>query len=212
MEQVINLYDYQSIIFDLGGVLLNIDYQKSKKAFEELGVHDFDAHFSQLSQSNLFDKFETGKISDTEFREEIKKESQITSSDRQIDHAWNAMLLDFPIHRIELLESLSKKLPLFLFSNTNEIHIKLFKTRLAELNLLHRFENAFQKIYYSFELGLRKPHPESFIHILKENNLNPSQTLFIDDSPQHIEGANKAGLQSKFLAPNLDVISLFENV
>ena len=71
------------------------------------------------------------------------------------------------------------------------------------------FENSFQKIYYSFELGMRKPHPESFTHLLNENDLSPSKTLFIDDSEQHILGAQEAGLHSILLAPTLDVTSLF---
>jgi len=211
MQQIILPQSYQAIIFDLGGVLLNIDYQSSKLAFEALGVDDFDLHFSQLSQSHLFDRFETGKISAANFRDEIKKESQIECSDMQIDDAWNAMLLDFPIHRIELLEELARNVPLYLFSNTNEIHISIFKERLKRLGLKKRFESAFKHLYYSYELGLRKPHPEGFNYILTENKLTPSKTLFIDDSPQHIEGAKKTGLQSYLLPPDQDILSLFKN-
>lgn len=211
MQKIILPQSYQAIIFDLGGVLLNIDYQSSKLAFEALGIVDFDLHFSQLSQSHLFDRFETGKISAASFRDEIKKESQIECSDMQIDDAWNAMLLDFPLHRIELLEELSKNIPLYLFSNTNEIHISIFKERLKKLGLKNRFEKAFKHLYYSYELGLRKPHPEGFNYILKVNKLIPSKTLFIDDSPQHIEGAKKTGLQSYLLPPGQDILSLFKN-
>ena len=209
MQNKINLSLYDAVILDLGGVLLNIDYQASKNAFEHLGVEDFDAHFSQLSQSHLFDKFETGKISPSDFRSEIKKESQIDCSDKELDAAWNAMLLDFPIHRIELLEILSEKIDLFLFSNTNAIHIDIFKKRLKNAGLLLRFEKAFNHIYYSYQLGLRKPHPESFVHILKEKALDPSKTLFIDDSSQHIEGATEAGIKSILLDPKTDITQLF---
>lgn len=211
MQKKIDLFSLNAIIFDLGGVLLNIDYQASKKAFEDLGVKDFDAHFSQLSQSKLFDKFETGKISPSLFRSEIKKESQIECSDKELDHAWNAMLLDFPIHRLELLESLTKKIPIYLFSNTNAIHIDVFKNRLQKSGLLNRFENTFNKIYYSYQLGLRKPHPESFVHILEERALDPSKTLFIDDSAQHIEGATQAGIKSILLDSKTDITQLFDN-
>jgi len=209
MLQKIDPNHYQAIIFDLGGVLLDIDYQASKRAFEKLGVIDFDAHFSQLSQSHLFDNFECGMISPSDFRKKMMAESNITVTDEELDNAWNAMLLDFPIHRIELLERISKIIPIFLFSNTNIIHIQLFIQRLIKNNSRERFENSFQKIYYSFEMGMRKPHPESFTYIINENRLVASQTLFIDDSEQHIEGAKKAGLQSLLLESNLDVTSIF---
>lgn len=210
MEKQIDPLAFEAIIFDLGGVLLNIDYKASKTAFENLGVKDFDLHFSQLSQSELFDRFETGKISAREFREKIKNEAQIHSSDSLIDAAWNAMLLDFPLRRIELLEKLAKKIPLYLFSNSNEIHIRVFKEQLSGLGLQQRFENSFQHLYYSFELGLRKPHPESFLHIVAENKLDPGKTLFIDDSIQHIEGAKAAGLEAIFLPSTIDITALFK--
>ena len=211
MSKGIDLAQYQAIIFDLGGVLLNIDYQASKRAFEKLGVADFDMHFSQLSQSHLFDRFETGMISSEYFREQIKKESRIKCAEHHIDAAWNAMLLDFPIQRLALLERLSTQLPLFLFSNTNEIHIRVFKNQLTDHGLLKRFENCFTQIYYSYELGMRKPHPKSFKHILELNGLDASLTLFIDDSKQHIEGAKKAGLRTILLDPSIDITQLFEN-
>ena len=210
MQKLIDPLAFEAIIFDLGGVLLNIDYKASKAAFEALGVKDFDLHFSQLTQSELFDRFETGKISAEEFREKIKLESQIHCSDSQIDAAWNAMLLDFPLHRIELLEMLSSLVPLYLFSNSNEIHIRVFKERLFDSGLQQRFENSFQQLYYSYELGLRKPHPESFLYLVRENKLDPSKTLFIDDSIQHIEGAKAAGLQAIFLPSAMDITALFK--
>jgi len=209
MQYTIDPLHYKAIIFDLGGVLLNVDYHKSKAAFEALGIKDFDAHFSQLSQSHLFDRFETGKISPAAFRHELKKESKIDCSDKDLDKAWNTMLLDFPIQRLQLLEKLSKKLPIYLFSNTNEIHIAQFKNKLSEWGIRERFEVAFTQIYYSFEFSHRKPDPKSFEILLAENNLNASQTLFIDDSPQHIEGAKKVGLQTILLASTLDITNIF---
>lgn len=209
MSRIIDFSQYDAIIFDLGGVLLNIDYQASKRSFEALGVIDFDDHFSQLAQSHLFDKFETGKINASRFRSEIKKEAKISCSDQALDEAWNAMLLDFPLQRLELLEKLSAKIPLFLFSNTNVIHIELFKRQLNEQKWLNRFEKVFEKIYYSYVWGRRKPNPESFTSLLIENNLDPTSTLFIDDSSQHIEGAKQAGLNTILLRPDVDVTQLF---
>jgi putative hydrolase of the HAD superfamily len=202
---------YKSILFDLGGVLLNIDYQKTKIAFENLGINDFNKHFSQLTQSKLFNKFETGAISPSHFRNELRKEGKINSSDDEIDAAWNAMLLDFPLQRLELLESLAKQAPIYLFSNTNKIHIDQFHIKLKDWGIKDRFENVFTKIYYSYAFKHRKPHPESFLKLLEENDLRASETLFIDDSLQHIEGAKKTGLQSFLLDPNLDITNIFKH-
>jgi len=209
MQLTIDISNYKAIIFDLGGILLNVNYRKSKEAFEELGIKDFDLHFSQLSQSHLFDRFERGEISSHNFRKELRKESEIDCSDNDLDKAWNAMLLDFPMQRLQLLEKLSKKLPIYLFSNTNEIHITQFKNKLSEWGIRERFENAFTHIYYSFEFSHRKPDPASFEILLNENKLTASETLFIDDSPQHIEGAKKVGLQTILLESTLDITSIF---
>lgn len=211
MNKKLDPKSFEAIIFDLGGVLLNIDYQASKKQFEQLGIDDFDLHFSQMKQSQLFDKFEKGLITPRDFRNEIKKEGNIECTDAEIDHAWNAMLLDFPIQRMHFLEEIAKEIPIYLFSNTNEIHIQEFKKRMHTEKLLTRFENAFKKIYYSFELGEHKPKPAGFLQIINENGLDITKTLFIDDSIQHVEGAKKVGLQSVLLKSNEEVNELFSH-
>jgi len=191
---------FNAIIFDLGGVILNIDYSKTIKAFNKLGVSNFDELYTQAKQNNVFDDFEIGKITDNEFRNYIRMVSKVDLTNKQIDSAWNAMLLDLPLKRVELLERLNQKYPIYLYSNTNSIHLKAFREIIkSEHNDELLLESLFIKTYYSHELGMRKPNQNGFLKIVKGHDLELSSTLFIDDSEQHIVGANKVGLQTVWL-------------
>lgn len=205
-----NLERVSAIIFDLGGVILNIDYNKTSQTFKDLGLGNFDELYSQAKQSNLFDDFETGRMSSVQFRDELRSISGVSLLDKDIDNAWNAMLLDMPVERIEFLEELSKSKPLYLLSNTNEIHVKQFETDMKSNGLFDRFTEVFQNYYYSSAIGYRKPDKEAFKYVCEQNALEPSATLFIDDSIQHVEGAKEAGLQAIHLnTKESDIIQLF---
>lgn len=204
----IDLKDYRAIIFDLGGVILNIDYNLTSKAFRDLGFDDFDEVYSQARQSDVFDLFETGQISAGEFRDFIRSFKKCLSDD-QINNAWNTMLLDLPKERIELLKNLRKELPIYLLSNTNEIHIKAFLKIVADtFGDANLFDSIFVNHYYSSEIGFRKPEANCFEYVIHENGLEPSKTLFIDDSIQHIHGAEQVGLKAYHLK-NETIIDLF---
>lgn len=198
----------KNIIFDLGGVLINIDYNLTIDAFKNLGVNNFDQLYSQARQSHLFDKFEMGKIAACDFRHELKRLLPAGITDLEINRAWCAMLLDFPPQRIALMEKLKKKYRLFLLSNTNEIHHAQFSVILKKTNLLEKWENIFEKEYYSHQIGLRKPDVEIFDFVLKEKNLIPSETLFIDDSEQNIAGAQKTGMLTRLIRIGEDISDL----
>jgi len=199
-----------TIIFDLGGVLLNIDYHLTAKAFENMGVRDFNTLYSQAKQGPLFDLLETGEISNQSFRSQIRKITNIDLRDTEIDSAWNAMLLDFPVQRMELLERLEKKYRLILMSNTNKIHVEAFTKIISSAFGMQRFERVFNKKYYSSSIGRRKPDVATFEWILTTNSLHADECFFIDDSQQHIIGAKKAGIQSHWLQAGEDVISFFD--
>ena len=132
--------EIKNIIFDLGGVLLNIDYALTIKAFESHGVSNFEEVYSQAKQTDLFDKFETGKITENEFIEGIKSLIRKDIQKNQILEAWNAMLLDFPKERLSLLQEASKHYRIFLLSNTNETHITAFEKIIEEPSLFHAGE------------------------------------------------------------------------
>lgn len=197
-----------AIIFDLGGVLIDIDYTKTRQAFEHLGINNFNDLYSQANQQELFDRFETGQISGQHFINSILNYFSEPISPNKVVHAWNAMLLDFQIEKLILLEKLALKYPLFLLSNTNELHVPVVRQRLTKLSA-KPLEAYFTKVYFSHELGLRKPNSEIFEVVCNENNMNPSTTLFIDDSIQHIEGAKKCGLQTIHLTLDKDLLTYF---
>jgi putative hydrolase of the HAD superfamily len=197
-----------AIIFDLGGVLIDIDYTKTRQAFENLGISNFNELYSQANQQDLFDRFEIGQISGQHFINSLLNYFTEPISPNKVVHAWNAMLLDFKLDKLTLLEKLAAKYPLFLLSNTNELHVPIVRQRLSKLTA-KPLEAYFSKVYFSHDLGLRKPNSEIFEFVCSENNLNPSTTLFIDDSIQHIEGAKKCGLQTIHLTPDKDLLAYF---
>ena len=195
------------VIFDLGAVLLNINYHKTIEEFEKLGIKNSSSFYSKKEQTNLFNLLETGKISEEDFTTEVKKKCKY-GSDNKIVSAWNAMLLDLPKHRISLLKDLNKKYDIYLLSNTNSIHISAFKNIMG-YEKYEVFYKLFKKVYYSHEIGFRKPNKEAFQLILDENNLNADEVLFIDDSPQHIKGAKKLGIKTYHLKDGEEVTTLF---
>jgi len=200
----------KSIIFDLGGVLLNISYQNTINEFKKLGIENSSSFYSKKLQSNIFNLLETGKISEDEFVSKIKKNCK-NATEKEIIFAWNQMLLDLPGNRISLLKKLKTEYNIFLLSNTNSIHIKEFENKLGG-EKYSGFYSLFDKVYYSHQIGHRKPNLEAFQLILEENKLNTEEVLFIDDSPHHIEGAKKLGIQTYYLKEGEDVISLFPDI
>lgn len=192
----------KNIIFDLGGVILNIDYQATYKAFEALGVKDFTGLYSQFKGSRLFDDLETGRVTNEEFLTEMLKHTPEGTTTGQIIAAWNAMLLDFPLRRLQVLQQLRQHYNLYLLSNTNAIHLDAFNKILEESRGIPSLGVFFDKTYYSHLIGYRKPEKESYQLVLDENGLKPEETLFIDDTLPNIEGATAVGVQTiHLLAP-----------
>jgi putative hydrolase of the HAD superfamily len=184
-----------AIIFDLGGVFIEIDYSATILEFEKLGFENAAELYSQTEQSLLFEQFEKGEISSLHFINKLLAISNSNPSPNQIVKAWNAMICDFSIESISILKNLQNKYRLFMLSNTNELHIDLVNRKWLEVEKL-KMESFFEKIHLSHELGLRKPYPETFLKVCKLHDLIPCNALFIDDSIQHIEGAKQAGLQT----------------
>ena len=206
---MIDLKGINAIIFDFGGVILNLDYMRTIRAFENLGFADFKEWYTQAQQDSVFDEIEVGAISEDDFRTGIKELGKIEISDVQFDNAWNAMLLDLPEERLSLLSSLKEQKRVFLLSNTNVIHARCFKN---SIRLEHRgaeLQSYFEAAYYSHEMGLRKPNPEIFQKLIERHGLDPTETLFIDDSIQHIEGAKLCGLQVHHLTQGQTIEALF---
>lgn len=189
----------KNIIFDLGGIFLDIDFNKTEKAFEQLGLANFKNFFSQHTASPLFEDLETGKIDPQAFYDTFRKESGTTFSNHEIETAWNALLGTFPPERIEWLSGIKKRYNVYLYSNTNIIHYNAFQQIYRNNFDNGSFDENFIKTYYSHDFGYRKPYPSSFLHLLNLENLTAGETLFIDDTAGNIEGAKQAGLQTILL-------------
>jgi len=199
---------YEAIIFDLGGVIINLDYQRTIDAFHLLGADDFQELYTQASQSSVFDDYETGKISSPHFINKLLDFLPSGISPNKVVAAWNEMILDVPIQKIDLLDRLKSKVPIFLLSNTNEIHMDKVR-REWKKTTSQAMESSFHQIYLSYQLGMRKPDQEIFQQVCSNHQLDPSKTLFIDDSIQHVEGASSYGLCTYHLTSPDDLYSVF---
>ena len=201
-----------AILFDLGGVILNLDYNKTIEVFKNLGRERFDALYSQAQQNAIFDRIETGEISINYFRDFLISFLGNEVNHEMVDEAWNAMLLDLPKERIDFLRTLKKEYKIYLFSNTNAIHLRKFQEiiqqQYANAELL---EDIFDKTYYSHIIQKRKPNAAAFEYILKDLGLKAEEVIFIDDSIQHVEGAKSIGINAYHLIDN-DVINLLNEV
>jgi putative hydrolase of the HAD superfamily len=211
-SKVQQLYDNQveNVIFDLGGVLLDIDYSATLKALSDLGVKHVEQMYTQAAQADLFDKLDVGAVSPDEFRAELRKLASQAISDELLDGAWCAMLGDFRKESCELLLQLKSRYRTFLYSNTNAIHVPVFERRFkVQLGTSAEFGSCFEQCYYSNTLGARKPNPDGFLHIIQANNLAPERTLFIDDTLGHIKGAQAVGLRTYHLTEGEKITDLF---
>lgn len=185
----------KNILFDLGGVLLDIDYLKTVEAFRKLGLENPEKAFTKEIQAELFQKFERGKMNEDEFLG-ILNEHMPKANASEITNAWNALLGELPEERYHFVRSLKDKYMLGVLSNTNSIHEKEFVKIIDHAVGWRNFENLFQGLGYSHALGERKPNPEVFSMCLDNLGFKPNETLFIDDTPEHVEGAKKAGLRA----------------
>ncbi|WP_338645902.1 HAD family phosphatase [Flavobacterium sp. KS-LB2] len=193
-----------TILFDFGDIFINLDKQAPIVEFTKLGLKEWSEDLDKLNLS-----FEKGKISELEFIEGFQKHMPNASID-EIRSAWNTILLDFPLYRLEFLQMLSQKYRLFLLSNTDAIHIDSFQHK-AGVTFYREFYQCFERVYFSFELGMRKPDAEIFNYLIKKHDLTPKRTLFIDDKKENTDAALALGFQVWNLQVGQeDVVHLFD--
>ncbi|MEM9053558.1 MAG: HAD family phosphatase [Bacteroidota bacterium] len=185
----------KNIIFDLGVVLLDVDYQKTIVAFEMLGLENAEMAFSKHRQDVFFKSFERGQISDDEFLNGLA-ERTLHQDKNALRSAWCAMLGNLPREKFELLKKLKDEYKLFILSNTNSIHQEWFEQKIDEQYGWSSFTACFEFIAYSHEIGERKPDAEIFEIIPKRFGLDKGETLFIDDTMEHVLGSRRAGIQA----------------
>jgi putative hydrolase of the HAD superfamily len=201
----------KNIIFDFGGVIINIDFWVSINAFIKLGAENFQEVYSQSQQSGLFDELDKGTISKEVFCKGIAQYLPPNVTEKQIIDAWNAILIGIPEHRIWILESIRKNYRTFLLSNTNAIHYPEYTKELQEKYGYNDLSELFEKVYLSFEMNLRKPDKAIFQKVISDNGLLPEETLFIDDSEQNLPPAAELGMKTLLLEKNQDVSTVFNN-
>lgn len=193
-----------TIIFDFGDIFINLKKEKSINEFKKLGL---DGPNEELLKLN--DSFERGQVSELEFIQGFQKYIP-NASIHDIRHAWNSLIGEFPLYRLEFLQLLVGKYRLFLLTNTDAIHISKFEHNVG-ISFFSDFYQCFEKVYYSYEMGMRKPDPEIFKYIINKHDLSPKRTLFIDDKKKNTDVAASLGINVWNLkVGEEDVVDLFE--
>jgi FMN phosphatase YigB (HAD superfamily) len=187
---------HKNLILDLGGVILDINYQNTIDAFNAIGIEQAGTLYSQQSQIPLFDLLEKGLIGEKEFFSELRKLSGTEHDDEVLRKCWNAILIGLPEENLRTLYDLKKKYRLFLLSNTNSIHESQYRKMIIKQYGSFVFDDIFEKMYLSHHIHLRKPGQEIFEYVINDSNLKKEETFFVDDSKQHVEGARSVGIES----------------
>ncbi len=195
----------KNIIFDYGNVIFDIDHQLTIKAFQDLGLQHNKGFFGHLQQNPLFDEFEMGNITPVQFRNEVRIIANQNFTDEVIDKAWNTLLLGIRPGYLEYLMELKPLYRTFLLSNNNEIHYNWINDYLQNVFAVPNMSQFFEHDYYSHLMGMRKPNADIFEKVINDQQLNVAETLFIDDSPQHLETAKKLGFQTHLMLKTDDL-------
>ena len=200
-----------TLIFDFGGVLIDLDMNQSILNFKKLGVENVENYLSNFGQSGFFMQLEKGKISAEEFRSEIRKMTTNTITDKEIDDAWNAFLVRIPSEKLDIVYQLRKKFRVIMLSNTNAIHFPYAeRTFFSYKN--RGIDEYFDKCYRSYDMKMAKPDAEIFEAILSQEQVAANQCLLLDDGPKNIEQAQKLGFQTYFVDPKEDLSFLLTNI
>ncbi len=193
-----------TLIFDLGGVLVNLDLERCVMNFKELGLENFEHLMGNFGQKGFFLQFEKGQISIEQFRNEIRKFTKQPLTDAQIDKAWGSFLVDLPVEKLEMLVELKKKFRLLLLSNTNPLHIEgTVPIEFAKIG--KTMSDIFDKCYLSYQMGMAKPDAEIFEALLADAGVKAEECLFLDDGIKNIDQANKLNIQTYLVDANEDL-------
>ncbi len=205
---MIDLSIIDTIIFDLGGVVVNLDINLTVDAFKKLGVHNVGNWINPGLHADIFLKLEVGKISEDEFYGGIRELAGIEVTDSEIRKAWCAMLINLPLERVKIIERLKKNYTVLLLSNTNSVHVEYFDGFAQGYNSI---TELFHNVYYSFLMGDHKPNVSIFRSVIELENLIPAKTLFIDDAQANIAAARDAGFQAVLVTTEKQMEDLFRS-
>lgn len=206
---MLDLKCFDAILFDIGNVLIDIDYNRAIVRFQEMAKIDFRSIVSYHTQISLFNDFEKGKISSNDFVAELKKFLHDDVSDQQIIDAWNLILLRYPKEKIELLQRLKNDFRIYALSNINELHITEIDKNVQQLYGINAFRDLFHHAFYSNEVGFRKPEEELYAIVLEQLKIAPKNILFIDDKEENLVPAKVLGIATVHLKQPEDLYSIF---
>lgn len=202
------LKNIKNVIFDLGEVIIDLDFNKTEQAFLDLLNIEAQQLYNYKSQSPIFDQLETGKISPQQFRDNLREISNNNVDDPAIDAAWNAMLIQLPAKKIKLAQNLRSNYKTFVLSNTNKIHIDYVNKFLLPKHNIKTLDEVFDFVYYSHEIGERKPNLTAYTYIINKHGILPQESLFIDDKLENIEAAEALGIKTWHLTNREDLYQL----
>lgn len=194
----------RNLIFDLGNVILNIDTKLSEIAFAKYGMNDFEKLYTLASQNELFDRLEVGSITENEFYDEFRRVTGCKLDNKTLEQCWDALIMDFPSARIEMLKRLKNegKYRTFILSNTNIIHYRFYTAMLKRTRGVDGLESLVEHAYFSHEIGLKKPNRDIFDYVVEHSHIKPEESIFIDDNEANIKAANALGFNTIFLKDN----------
>lgn len=194
----------RNLIFDLGNVILNIDTKLSEIAFAQYGMNDFEKLYTLASQNELFDRLEVGSITENEFYDEFRRVTGCKLDNKTLEQCWDALIMDFPSARIEMLKRLKNegKYRTFILSNTNIIHYRFYTALLKRTRGVDGLESLVEHAYFSHEIGLKKPNRDIFDYVVEHSHIKPEESIFIDDNEANIKAANTLGFNAIFLKDN----------
>lgn len=204
-----NFEQIQNLIFDFGGVIIDIDYEAVRNAFENIGMEDTRSFYQHDDHSKLVKDLETGLISEDAFRKIIIQKINNHVTPEMFDNAWNAIIKDVPAERVTLIDELSKHFRLYLLSNTNIIHYRKYM-RDFEKKHGKSLRDIFQKAYFSHEIKLRKPDKSIFTYVLNNAGISANKSLFIDDSENNIKAAEEVGLKTLYKPQHEELTDYFK--
>jgi glucose-1-phosphatase len=187
---------YNTIIFDLGVVIIDLHPERCVQAFGEITGHPAGQIEEWMALEHPFHPYERGEITTREFISELGRLAGKPLSYSHVYYAWNALLGEIPASRLQLIERISQKHRTFVLSNTNDLHIQEFHALVDKSHGLPYFRSLFEKIYYSYEMEARKPEVSIYQKVLAEQGLDAKKVLFIDDNLDNIQGAKKLGIST----------------
>lgn len=201
----------KNIVFDLGDVIINIDFMLTFKAFQEVSDLELDTVIERFESLKIYDRIERGGITNQEFAEFLKKSFDLTISNEEVLIRWSALLLDIPKERIELIQKLALKYRIFILSNTSHPHILDVNKILYKSSGVKNLKDLCEKAYYSYDLGLRKPEHAIYNHILENSRLKAEETLFLDDNYDNIVAAKEVGIQTIYVQKPTSILEYLQD-